>query len=262
MPIHVLDVGTLRPPGAGDFPTQCLLVERRNSLLAVDAGLSTALLADQSGLSFERYVIRPPRRTDLALVHQVRALGYDPRDVQDIVLTHLHSEHAAGIMDFPHARIHVSHTEHTVAHNGSLRSRISYRHSAFAHSPRWVLHDGRTSWHETAGVAVIDDDTLLVPLPGHTAGHCGVAVRTDGGGWILHAGDAAYADPAGDDAPVYPLRQYQWLSAVDRKQLRHSQNELRRLAGWADVQIICSHRAIGQLPLTWNTATNRRQERA
>src|SRR3546814_2886084 len=35
-------------------------------------------------------------------------------------------------------------------------------------------------------------EILLVPLPGHTWGHSGVAVQEDGGGWLLHAGDAYF----------------------------------------------------------------------
>lgn len=36
-----------------------------------------------------------------------------------------------------------------------------------------------------------DEEVLLVPLTGHTRGHCGVAVRTDRG-WLLHCGDAYF----------------------------------------------------------------------
>jgi glyoxylase-like metal-dependent hydrolase (beta-lactamase superfamily II) len=37
-------------------------------------------------------------------------------------------------------------------------------------------------------VAGIDRTILLVPLLGHTQGHCGIAVQ-DGDGWLLHVGD-------------------------------------------------------------------------
>ena len=54
--------------------------------------------------------------------------------------------------------------------------------------------------HEVAGddwfgfdaVTALGDDVLLVPLRGHTRGHCGVAVRRPDGGWLLHAGDAYF----------------------------------------------------------------------
>lgn len=250
MTAHVLDAATLRPFGGGEIPTQVLVVERPDGLLAVDAGLSVALLLDQSGLSFERHLIRPPRPAALALTtHQVRALGYEPGDVTDIVLTHLHSEHAGGIMDFPHARIHVSRREHDIATNASIRSRISYRRNIWAHAPRWELHTGDTAWRGVPGVAMIDPDTILVPLPGHTLGHCGVAVRADGG-WILHAGDATYTDPADPSTtPDFPLRQYQWFAAADRALQRDTDARLRRLARLPDIRIICSHNGVGRLPM-------------
>lgn len=167
------------------------------------------------------------------------------------MLTHLHSEHAGGIADFPHARIHVSHLEYNVAHNRSLRSRISYRHNVWAHGPRWELYAGASDWCGLAGAASIDADTVLVPLPGHTLGHCGVAVRADGSQWILHAGDAIYSDPS-DNATkaAFPLRQYQWFSATDRAQLRHTQEQLRRLARRSDIRIISSHKGIGHNPMS------------
>jgi glyoxylase-like metal-dependent hydrolase (beta-lactamase superfamily II) len=40
----------------------------------------------------------------------------------------------------------------------------------------------------------------LIPLPGHTVGHCGVALRTEQG-WVLHAGDAVPFNLAFDQAP-------------------------------------------------------------
>ncbi|MBF6135032.1 MBL fold metallo-hydrolase [Nocardia otitidiscaviarum] len=249
MTVHVLDAATLRPARGHEIPTQVLLVERSGGLLAVDAGLSVSLLLDQSGLSFERHFIRPPRRASLALANQVRALGYDPRDVTDIALTHLHSEHAGGIMDFPRARIHVSRREYDIATGPSIRSRISYRRTIWAHGPRWELHTGNTPWRGVPEVARIDADTVLVPLPGHTLGHCGVGVRT-GEGWILHAGDATYGDPADAGVvPEFPLRQYQWFAAADRGLQRDTDARLRRLAQQPDVRIICSHNRVGDLPM-------------
>ncbi|MFW0790150.1 MBL fold metallo-hydrolase [Gordonia sp. CPCC 205333] len=249
--IHVLDCGTLRPPAGGEVPTQCLLIERPQGLVAVDAGLSISLLADSRGLSFERFFIRPPRLPALALVNQVEALGYSPSDVTDIVLTHLHSEHCAGIMDFPDARVHVSQREYDTAQSGSLRSKISYRQNIWAHGPRWELHSGRGTWHGVDDAAYIDPDTVLVPLPGHTVGHCGVAIKT-GRGWLLHAGDATYSDLTTDSSPepIYPLKQYQWVSAADRPAARRTLALLQELSRTPDIQVINSHSGIDHLART------------
>ena len=42
---------------------------------------------------------------------QIQAMGYSPRDVRHIVLTHLDFDHAGRIEDFPHARVHVMERE-------------------------------------------------------------------------------------------------------------------------------------------------------
>ncbi|MGR6977511.1 MBL fold metallo-hydrolase [Mycobacteroides abscessus] len=252
-PVYVLDAGTLRPLGGGEVPTQCLLVERPEGLLAVDSGLSRVLLEDPRGLSFERHFIRPPKLPSLALHSQIKALGYSPADLTDIVLTHLHSEHAAGIMDFPNARVHLSAREFRDAHDGSLRSRVSYRHSIWAHGPRWELHNGSETWNDIDGVAFIDSETVLIPLPGHTLGHCGVAVCIGEGRWLVHAGDATYALPACPTTktsvrPGFPLGQYQAIAASDRAAAAASRRLVDRIAQLDGFDVICSHKGIAQMP--------------
>ena len=41
-------------------------------------------------------------------------------------------------------------------------------------------------------------DFLFIPLPGHTRGHCGVAIGKPGS-WLLHCGDAASPFHRGSD---------------------------------------------------------------
>lgn len=241
MRVHLLNGGTLRPVTGGSFPTQCLLVEHEDGPILIEAGMSTAHIANPHMISFERHFIRPPLDTQMAVVHQIRRLGFDPEDIHDIVLTHLHSEHATGIMDFPHARIHVSRTELDAAMSRSLRSKIIYRRNAFAHGPKWEPHSGRGTWKGVGGTTEIHRGIIAVPTPGHTEGHEAVAVDL-GGHWLLHAGDAVYGDLSNTTTTeVSPLRQYQWVAATNRAQLRRSRRLLRRLFELPDVIPMCSH---------------------
>ena len=89
------------------------------------------------------------------------------------------------------------------------------------------------------------DDVLLIPLPGHSRGHCGVAVRT-AEGWLLHCGDAyfhhAEVAPAGGAAP----RRHQLVRGainVDKAARVANQKRLRELARdqRGEVKLICSH---------------------
>ena len=38
----------------------------------------------------------------------------------------------------------------------------------------------------------VPPEVLLVPLPGHTLGHAGVAIERTSGNWVLQAGDAYF----------------------------------------------------------------------
>jgi glyoxylase-like metal-dependent hydrolase (beta-lactamase superfamily II) len=69
---------------------------------------------------------------------------------------------------------------------------------------------------------------LLVPLFGHTLGHCGVAIH-QGDRWVLHVGDAYYLriELATDDHPVSQLTRQR---ADDDGPRRASLEHLRRLA--------------------------------
>jgi len=89
------------------------------------------------------------------------------------------------------------------------------------------------------------DEVLLVPLPGHTRGHCGVAVRR-ANDWLLHCGDAyfhhAEVEPQFGAAPK-GVRFFESLVDVDGAQRRANQARLQELARAAagDVKLICSH---------------------
>jgi glyoxylase-like metal-dependent hydrolase (beta-lactamase superfamily II) len=90
---------------------------------------------------------------------------------------------------------------------------------------------GGDTWLGFDRVRVIGDDVALVPLTGHTRGHCGVAVRTDGG-WLLHAGDAYFFH--GEIDPEKPrstpgLALFQRIAAVDDATRLKNQARLREL---------------------------------
>ena len=88
-------------------------------------------------------------------------------------------------------------------------------------------------------------EILLVPLVGHTRGHCGVAVQ-DAGGWLLLAGDAyvfhGEMDPAHPRCPP-GVRAYQRMMEVDRTARLANQDRLRGLVRQhaGSVRVVCSH---------------------
>jgi glyoxylase-like metal-dependent hydrolase (beta-lactamase superfamily II) len=208
MTIHHLNCGTIRPY----FPPveaiiYCLLAETNGGLVLVDTGFGLADYARPSQLMrLFTTLLRNPHDAEQTAVRQVAALGYDPEDVRHIVCTHLHLDHSGGLSDFPWAWVHVLRTEYEAAMaRRGLMGRF-YRPEHWAHGPRWVLHDlPGEKWFGFDCLSVRDGlspQILLISLPGHTPGHCGVAVET-GDRWLLHCGDAASPFYQGAD-PNYP----------------------------------------------------------
>lgn len=244
---HHLNCATMRPPLAPAMVAHVLLIERPDGLTLVDTGFGTDDLANTARLGRPFLAaVRPALDPNETAIAQVRALGHDPADVTDIVLTHLDVDHAGGLADFPKARVHVHATEHAAAQNPSLRERARYIQGQWAHGPAWAIHaEAGDDWFGFASVKAIADDVLLIPLHGHTRGHSGVAVRRDDGHWLLHAGDAYFAGGQMDDPPTCPrsLTVFQRVVAVDNRARLENLARLQELARThsSDVTIFCAH---------------------
>lgn len=247
MTIRHLNCATMRPLATAPMVAHCLLVERPGGLLLVDTGFGSADCADPKRLGQPfRSVVRPVLDPAETAVAQVRALGYDATDVTDIALTHLDLDHVGGIGDFPHARVHVFADELAAALSPTAREKARYLEVQRAHDPQWVTHEvAGDTWFGFGAVTALADDVLLVPLRGHTRGHCGVAVRRTDGGWLLHAGDSYFhtSEKQTPPAPPFALRAFQVLMGVDNKQRVANQERLRELhaAHAGEVTIFSAH---------------------
>ncbi len=264
--IHHLNCGCMCPVGGALYDgfskgalahlvCHCLLVETdRNGLVLVDTGFGLNDMrrpADRLS-GFFRFMNNIRHDNALTAIQQIQALGFRPEDVRHIVLTHLDFDHAGGISDFPHARVHLLQKEldSATAQQGWLR-RQRYRPQQWNSDNGWRGYPSEgESWLGFDAVRAVDDlsdEILLVPLPGHTLGHAGVAIR-QGDGWLLHGGDAWFYRGEMHQAQRHctpGLRFYQWLMRSDADAWRHNQQRLRELSlnGPANLTMFCSHDA-------------------
>ena len=172
-------------------------------------------------------------------IRQVEALGYRADDVRHIVATHLDFDHAGGLEDFPNATVHVMQREYDDATGAraGIVARNRWRARQLDGVQHWRRYGARGErWFGFDAVRDLDGlppEILLVPLPGHTWGHTGVAVRRDDGRWLLHAGDAYFYRGemrAGHRRCTPGLRAYQRLMEVDRTARMANQVRLRALS--------------------------------
>ena len=209
MAIHFLNTFTCsaRIPRHWHCGTLSLLIEADQGLVLVDTGLGTEDYLHHSGILRTFQVITVvPLNPEEAAIHQVVRLGYKPDDVRHVVLTHMHFDHCGGLPDFPHARVHLYQREYQ-AFLGRPRqfADLAYVRRHIAHGPDLVLYEGTgEKWFDFDAIRLpIEPEMWLVPLPGHTRGLCGVAVKTPTG-WLFNASDAAAL--FNEEAPDWLIR--------------------------------------------------------
>lgn len=227
--IHHLNCGTLLVPSYPTVVCHCLLLQDGDQLALIDTGIGLhdvrnpierlgQPLIDLAGFQFHE--------SDTA-VRRIEADGLSPRDVRHVVLTHGDPDHAGGLADFPRAIVHTSREEHAQIDGSQGR----YVPTQFSHRPSWKAYGRSTRrWFglEARPVDVgFSSEVLLIPLFGHTLGHCGVAIQQENR-WLLHVGDAYYlrAELTTDDQPVSVIAAQR---ADDDAQRRASLEHLRRL---------------------------------
>ena len=204
MKVHHLNCGTLKPSLVNvDSIVYCLLVETSSGLVLVDSGFGTRdYIKPSAKMRFFLFYMGVPKIIKETAYQQVLDLGYKPSDVKHIIQTHLHIDHAGGLGDFPWAKVHVYRKEYEAIQNPKGFMEFAYVQSHWSHGPEWVIHDHEgEEWFGFNSISVLqtpEADFHLLPLPGHTRGHCGVAIGKEGN-WLLHCGDAASPYYSGSD---------------------------------------------------------------
>jgi len=237
----------------GRLCCHCLLLESPGGLVLVDTGFGLRDVADPgSRLStFFLALVSPDFREEMTARRQIEQLGFRAEDVRHIVLTHLDFDHAGGLDDFPSATVHMLQQERDYAlAQRTWMDRQRFRPQQWGSRDRWAVYTASAGepwlgFNCVRDLSGLPPEVLLVPLPGHTFGHAGVAIRT-GGRWLLQAGDAYFYHREMDpDSPwcTPGLRFYQAMLDKDRRARLGNQQrlrELRRRHG-GEVEVLCAH---------------------
>lgn len=203
MKIHVVSAGHFSPLLSNrlwsrkSLSCNCLVIEDQGHVVLVDTGLHPQMLKSNIGSQVYNKTLGLKTSADTTLKVQIEKLDLNLEEVSDVILTHLHPDHTAGLVEFPGAHVHLSKAEweyvNQLPQDSYYKKHFDKTH--WEHIEGFIFHEKfENNWFgfKAEKLEFLSCEAYLVLLPGHTGGgHCGVAIKFQEQ-WIFHVGDAYF----------------------------------------------------------------------
>jgi glyoxylase-like metal-dependent hydrolase (beta-lactamase superfamily II) len=211
---------------------RCLLVEAPAALVLVDTGIG-----NKEDHKFRAIYGVANEGSPTRLEDAIRSVGFAPEDVDIVLNTHLHFDHAGGNTvraedgtirpSFPGARHVVQKGELGFARSRNERIRASY----LLHNVDPITEAGL--WDPVEGMAVVTEGIRVLPTPGHTPFHQSVLIE----------GRGEVACFLADVCPTTAHLQLPWIMGYDLEPLvtLESKRELWKRAREGDWLLVFEH---------------------
>ncbi len=189
------------------FPATVLLLHHPvHGYGLVDTGYSQHFFAASARLPYRAYRWATPVQFDAqqAVAAQLPALGVPVADIKWIILTHLHADHAGGLLTFPTAQVFVTQTAWQAAEHVSgvtaVRQAIlpalfpkDFGAQATLLTPQTTVALPQQWQPFQHGHDVFGDGSVFtIGLPGHAPGQVGVAFLDQANRAVFAVADACW----------------------------------------------------------------------
>lgn len=167
----------------------------------------------------------------------LRAAGYAPEQVDTVILTHVHPEHAMGLSydgttrNFPNAEIVLTEVDHRFWTDPAMEGQVP-QGPPFIQAARRALrpYEGRIRKVEMRDGLEVIPGIVMVPAPGHTPGHVSYRLAS-GGQSMLIWGDIAHQT-------VIQFARPRWRVGVDVDAAQAVENRVRTLTMAAEERLL------------------------
>ena len=205
--------------GTHPFPVDTVLIDTTKETIAA------ALAADELALplqgSINAFLVDTGKKIVLIdtgagalygdccgqLLANLRAAGYRPEQVDEILLTHLHKDHVGGVLDggkpaFPNALLRMARADADYWRSAASRQQAPDFLRSFFDSAADALapYAAAGRLRPFDGEAALEEGIRIVDAPGHTPGHTAYLVESRGQkllvwGDIVHVAPVQLLDP-------------------------------------------------------------------
>lgn len=152
---------------------------------------------EKAARSRKRHLIQP-------VAEGLHAMGIDPSTIKDVIISHLHYDHAGNDGLFPNARFHLQDCEMAYATGRCMchaMMRVPFDVGDVTAMVRRVFQD-RVVFHD--GTGEIAPGITVHLIGGHSKGLQAVRVKTRRG-WVMLASDAAHFYAHFEQRRVFPV---------------------------------------------------------
>jgi glyoxylase-like metal-dependent hydrolase (beta-lactamase superfamily II) len=171
--------------GSVRVPVPVFVIEHPCGRVLFDSGMHREVQVDAATrLGPAAAVFTPHFAAGEDVAARLASAGIDVGDVQYLVNSHLHFDHAGGNVAVPNATVVVQRREWLAAHDDAGIAANNYMAADYDTGQPRLEVEGE---HDLFG----DGRVVCLPTYGHTPGHQSLLVRLDGGDVVL-AADACY----------------------------------------------------------------------